>query len=375
MMRSVPARSRSRSSTSSWSGGSWATTAVTCSGCAWASASTVTAPPLEPRATAGPAPRGGEQPGDVIRAQLRGRVLLRVVDRAAADAARVGGQHGVVRGQQPGQRGERVGPHRCTDQHHPRTRPADLVVQPGTRHGERSGGHGSGSSGGHGSSWHGQRCVGAGRTGLIRRTHRRRADRPRTVVSRTYVRPVTEAVDVVIDLVFPHRVAPPRLPVAWLTAVEKAAELQRVQQRRAMDTAYEAELIMGLAAQRPATDDPPPGSPGARKPGWAVDAVDDGVSEFFTAELSAVLNLGRGTADYRHARAHTWLTKLPATFATLRAGQLDERRATQLAEVLMHTTPEVAGRVEAALLGEASDLSVARLRARATEVMLRLDAA
>src|SRR3954469_2390804 len=89
------------------------------------------------------------------------------------------------------------------------------------------------------------------------------ADRPRTVVSRTYVRLVTEAVDVVIDLVFPHRVAPPRLPVAWLTAVEKAAELARVQQRRAADTAYEAELIMGLAGQRPASDDPPPGSPGA----------------------------------------------------------------------------------------------------------------
>src|SRR3712207_6617248 len=132
---------------------------------------------------------------------------------------------------------------------------------------------------------------------------------------------------------------------------------------------------MGLAAARPATDDPPPGSPGARKPGWAVDAGYDGVSEFFTAELSAVLNLGRGTAGYRHARAHTWITKLPATFAALQAGELDERRATALADVLAHTSAEVAGRVEAALLSQATDLSVARLRARATEEMLRLDAA
>src|SRR4051812_10396835 len=100
-----------------------------------------------------------------------------------------------------------------------------------------------------------------------------------------------------IDLVWERPVERPRVPVAWLSAEEKAAELRRVQQSRAQDTAYEAELIMGLAADRPATDDPPPGRRGARRRGWAVDEAYDGVSEFFTAELSAVLNLGRGTAD------------------------------------------------------------------------------
>jgi hypothetical protein len=182
-------------------------------------------------------------------------------------------------------------------------------------------------------------------------------------------------VAVTTDLVWEHRVAAPRLPVSWLSDEEKAVELQRVQQRRAQDTAYEAELIMGMAQQRPASADPQPDSRGARRPGWAVDAAYDGVSEFFPAELSLVLNLGRGTAGYRHARAYTWLTKLPATFAALQAGEMDERRATQLAEVLMHTSTEVAGQVEDALLGEANDLSVARLRARATEEMLRLDSA
>ena len=167
------------------------------------------------------------------------------------------------------------------------------------------------------------------------------------------------AVGVVMDLVWEHPVVRPRPPVSWMTAEEQAAELRRVQRRRATDAAYEAELIMGLAALRPASDDPAPGSPGARKPGWAVDEAYAGVSEFFTAELSAVLNLGRGTADYRYSRARTWLTKLPATFAALQAGQLDERRATQLAEVLQHTSADVAGRVEAALLAEATDLSVA----------------
>jgi len=154
-----------------------------------------------------------------------------------------------------------------------------------------------------------------------------------------------------------------------------AAELQGVQRRRARDTAREAELILDLAAERPAGADPRPGTPGARRPGWAVDEVDGGISEFFLAELSAVLNLGRGTAAYRYRRAQTWATRLPATFAALKAGELDERRATQLAEVLQHTSPEVAGQVEAALLPEAQDLPVARLKARAAAEMLRLDAA
>src|SRR3954463_970828 len=46
-----------------------------------------------------------------------------------------------------------------------------------------------------------------------------------------------------------------------------AAELQGVQRRRARDTAREAELILDLAAERPAGADPRPGTPGARRPG------------------------------------------------------------------------------------------------------------
>lgn len=101
-----------------------------------------------------------------------------------------------------------------------------------------------------------------------------------------------------------------------------------------------------------------------------------GISEFFPAELSAVIiNLGRGTASFRLGRALTWRDKLPATFAALAAGDLDERRASELADVLAHTTPEVAAQVEAALLRGAGGLSVHKLRDRATELMLQLDAA
>jgi hypothetical protein len=178
-----------------------------------------------------------------------------------------------------------------------------------------------------------------------------------------------------IDLAWEHPVTRPRLPVSWLSDEEKAVELQQVQARRAADTAYEAELIMGLAAQRPASADPQPGAAGARRPGWAVDEGYDGAGEFFTAELGAIVNLGRGTAAYRYGRARTWLVKLPRTFAALQAGTLDERRASALADVLQHTNPEVARQVEDALIGEATELAVGRLKARAEEEMLRLDAA
>ncbi|MGY1841884.1 MULTISPECIES: DUF222 domain-containing protein, partial [unclassified Modestobacter] len=139
-------------------------------------------------------------------------------------------------------------------------------------------------------------------------------------------------------------------------------------------TAEEAELILALAGQRPSAADPAPDHPGARRAGWTAQPADGEVSEFFTAELATVLNVGRGTAAIRLTRALVWRDKLPATFAALRAGELDERRAQELADKLKHTNAEVAARVEERLLGEARDLSVTKLGKRATELMLQLDA-
>jgi hypothetical protein len=151
-----------------------------------------------------------------------------------------------------------------------------------------------------------------------------------------------------------------------------AADLQALQRRRAKDAAEEAELVLALAGRRPASADP--SGPGQRRKGWTGDQGDTEISEFFLAELSALLNLGRGTASHRLGRALTWSRKLPSTFAALKAGRLDERRADALADVLAHTSREIAGQVEDALLPEAGDLSVYRLRDRASSLMLRLDA-
>jgi hypothetical protein len=180
---------------------------------------------------------------------------------------------------------------------------------------------------------------------------------------------------VLIDWSIDQPVEPSRLPVALLSRDQIAAELVRRQRRQAMDAAYEAELICRMAELSPDDADPQPGTPGARKPGWAADRDVPGVSEFFATELALVLNRGRGTANHLHHRARVWRDSLPATFAALSAGDLDLARAAALADVLGATTPQLALAVETALLPEALDLSVAKLKARALALLLELDAA
>ncbi|RBY89046.1 HNH endonuclease [Blastococcus sp. TBT05-19] len=165
-----------------------------------------------------------------------------------------------------------------------------------------------------------------------------------------------------------------RLPLGVLTKAEKAAELQRLQARKAMDAAYEAELVLGLADDTPDTLDPAPDQPGARKGSWAPDTELPGVSQFFTSELATVLNCGRGAASHLAHRAWTYRENLPATWAALAEGRLDEPRARTLADVLQHTSPALARQVEARLLPGATGLSRGRLRARALELLLELDA-
>ena len=109
--------------------------------------------------------------------------------------------------------------------------------------------------------------------------------------------------------------------------------------------------------------------------GWrTTDPEFPGVSEFFPDELAHVLNLGRGTAAFRARRARTWRDSLPATLAAMHRGEIDERRAGVLADALQHAKPELARAVEAGLLPEARDLSLAELRRRALAALAELDA-
>src|SRR5215218_3941218 len=165
-----------------------------------------------------------------------------------------------------------------------------------------------------------------------------------------------------------------RLPVGVLTRAEKAAELQRVVAVRAMAAAYEAELVLGLAADTPDTLDPPADQPGAGRGSWAPEPELPGVSQFFTSELAVVLNCGRRSAANVAQRAWVYRAQLPGTWAALAAGTLDEARAKVLVDVLGLSSPAVARAVEARLLPEATQLSTGRLRARAVALLLELDA-
>src|SRR4051794_31394829 len=177
------------------------------------------------------------------------------------------------------------------------------------------------------------------------------------------------AFDVVYEPAVSHR------QLASRPAKERAAAaLQLIGRKRAQDAAAEAEFILRLAELCPDSDDPPADHPGAKKTYWrSARSEFPGVSEFFVDELGAVLGVGRGTAAHKAARAFTWRDRLPATFATLKRGEIDERRAQNLAHVPGHTQPVPARRVEDVVLPEACGLTFSALKARILAVLLELD--
>src|SRR3954451_7556483 len=174
-------------------------------------------------------------------------------------------------------------------------------------------------------------------------------------------------VDVVYEPAVSHRQMAARPPKE-----RAAAALQLLQRKRARDAAAEAEFILRFAGLCPDTDDPPPDHPGAKKTYWRSAREFPGVSEFFVDELAMVLGVGRGTAAHKAARAFTWRDGLPATFAALRRGEVDERRGRVLADTLEHAPPALAGRVEAVVLPEATSLGFTALKERIL-ALLELD--
>src|SRR3954454_1845296 len=178
--------------------------------------------------------------------------------------------------------------------------------------------------------------------------------------------------EVVVDVVYRPPVVRPA--PSELSKEQSAARLELLQRKRARDAAEEAEFILRFAELCPDAEDPPPDSPGARKTYWrSARSEFPGVSEFFVDELAMVLGVGRGTAAHKAARAFTWRDKLPATFTTLKRGEIGERRGQILADVLEHTQPVLARRVEDVVLPEACGLNFTALKARILAVLLELD--
>jgi hypothetical protein len=124
------------------------------------------------------------------------------------------------------------------------------------------------------------------------------------------------------------------LRVESMSAEQKAAQLQRVQQAEAMIAAFKAELVVGLATDRPASGDRRRSQPGAASGEWAAQLLDEDVSEFYADELALVLTCSRAAATQLWEHATTLRRRLPATWAALADGWLDWPRARAIAAEL-----------------------------------------
>src|SRR3954466_3495380 len=157
------------------------------------------------------------------------------------------------------------------------------------------------------------------------------------------------------------------LPVDAMTPEQKAVQLQWVHQAESVLAGYKAELVVGLAADRPAPVGRRRGQVGGASEEWADDVLDEDVSEFFADELAMVLNCSRTGATLQGEDSATLLKGLPATWAALADGWLDWSRARTIAVELgwpaRETPDDVVAAVEAAVLPRAGELSIGRLQA------------
>jgi hypothetical protein len=163
-----------------------------------------------------------------------------------------------------------------------------------------------------------------------------------------------------------------------MTAEQKAANLELVAQVEAQLAAFKAELVVGLAADRPASEDRRPGQAGAASGEWAAQLLDTSVSEFFPDELALILNCSRAEATQLWERCSTLRRRLPRTWAALADGALDWPRARAIAAELgwpaRDSSPDVLAAVEATVLPRAAELSTNRLRALARAELIKADA-
>ena len=83
----------------------------------------------------------------------------------------------------------------------------------------------------------------------------------------------------------------------------------------------------------------------------------------WTAELAPVLHVAPRTAQRTYETARTVCAVLPATWAAMRAGDLEPYRAEAIAQEVPRLRPEVCAEVEAALFPAVLGLPTARVRA------------
>ena len=150
-----------------------------------------------------------------------------------------------------------------------------------------------------------------------------------------------------------------------------ALELTRMPGLKAALAAYEAHLVMELAAQSGAPE------AGDARPGSSADGTAEGpipgTSEFFVDELAVILNCTSRSAARLAGDAHVLTQRMPAVWAALADGHLDRPRAQVFVDVLGPTADGVAEVVAPRVLPGAAGLSLGRLRSRLAKEALGED--
>ena len=161
-------------------------------------------------------------------------------------------------------------------------------------------------------------------------------------------------------------------PAGSRSREQNAVELARMPGLKAALAAYEAHLVMELAAGSGAPE------PGESRPGSAPDGAAEGpipgTSEFFVDELAMILNCSSRSAARKAAEAQLLTRRMPGVWAALADGQLDRPRARVFLDVLGSTADGVAEVVAPRVLPDAAELSLGRLRARLAREVLAEDA-
>ncbi len=142
------------------------------------------------------------------------------------------------------------------------------------------------------------------------------------------------------------------LDVDGFDDAEIARELAAVAVGRAKLAAYEAALVAGLAARRPQQSDLTEDQPGHGVEGYLPDRAPAGVSEFFADELAVVAGISRAAATALTERSLVLRRELPATWAALADGLIDQPRANAIVKALGGQSEDAGGRVTPAVVAE-----------------------
>jgi hypothetical protein len=142
------------------------------------------------------------------------------------------------------------------------------------------------------------------------------------------------------------------LDVDRFSDADLARELGSIGDVRAKVAAYEAAVVAALASRRPAEWDRRDDRPGHRVEGWSPDRVPVGVSEFFADELALLKGISVAAAVALGERSLVLAHQLPAVWAALADGLLDETRANAIVRALGGQSIDAGGRVEPGVVAE-----------------------